>query len=144
MWRERVQALTKAAVFKKSADSITLKSVEERLGIGLPDELRRLFSESDGINGEYGLGLIWNCERIVTDNLNFRNNPDFIDLYMPFDCLLFFADAGNGDQFAFAIRNKQIQSSDVYVWNHEDDSRTWVAPSLEKYLAWWLAGKIKV
>jgi hypothetical protein len=28
------------------------------------------------------------------------------------------------------------------VWNHEDDSRTWVAPNLAKYLEWWLTGRI--
>jgi hypothetical protein len=63
---------------------------------------------------------------------------------MSFNSLLFFADAGNGDQFAFAIRNGQIRSSDVYVWNHENDSRNWVAPSLEKYLTWWLDGSIEI
>jgi hypothetical protein len=30
-------------------------------------------------------------------------NTDFKELYMPFDCLLFFADAGNGDQFGYPI-----------------------------------------
>jgi hypothetical protein len=24
------------------------------------------------------------------------------------------------------------------VWDHEQDSRTWVAPSLRTYLEWWL------
>ncbi|WSL80461.1 SMI1/KNR4 family protein [Kitasatospora sp. NBC_01266] len=60
---------------------------------------------------------------------------------MPFDPLLFFADAGNGDLFALLPR---IGRPDVFVWNHEDDSRTWVAPSLAKYLEWWLTGQIKL
>lgn len=59
--------------------------------------------ESDGIEGEYDLGLIWLLDRIVEDNLFFRGHTDFKELYMPFDCLLFFADAGDGDQFAFPI-----------------------------------------
>ncbi len=59
--------------------------------------------ESDGIEGEYGPGLIWLLDRIVEDNLCFRGHTDFNELYMPFDCLLFFADAGGGDQFAFLI-----------------------------------------
>jgi hypothetical protein len=144
MWREKVQALSKAAVFGQPADLTRLRNAADRLRLDLPNELHTLLAESDGIVGEYSLGLIWNCERIVTHNLNFRKDKNFIDLYMPFDCLLFFADAGNGDQFAFAIRNGQIQSSDVYVWDHENDSRTWVAPSLQKYLEWWLEGKIKL
>ncbi|WP_162255066.1 hypothetical protein [Paenibacillus sp. Soil522] len=36
----------------------------------------------------------------------------------------FFADAANGDQFAFPILNGKIVKKDIYVWNHEDDSRT--------------------
>jgi hypothetical protein len=63
---------------------------------------------------------------------------------MPFDNLLFFADAGNGDQFAFPIQAGEVRRPDVFCWNHEDDSRIWVAPSLEKYLEWWLTGKLTV
>ena len=76
--------------------------------------------------------------------VKFRSKTDFRQLYMPFDSLLFFADPGNGDQFAFPIQSSSIRRADVFVWNHEDDSRTWVAPSLEKYLEWWLDGTIQV
>lgn len=62
---------------------------------------------------------------------------------MPFDCLLFFADAGNGEQFAYSIQDGLIRKDDIYVWNHEDDSRTWVAPSLKKFIQWGLEGIIK-
>ncbi|HEY3762215.1 MAG TPA: SMI1/KNR4 family protein [Verrucomicrobiae bacterium] len=144
MWREKIQTWTKEAIFKNAANKMAVAQIEKGLKIVLPGELRDLLLESDGIQGRHGTGLIWNCERIAADNLKYRSYPDFRDLYMPFDSLLFFADAGNGDQFAFAIRNNQIQSPNIYVWNHENDSRTWVAPSLEKYLEWWLSGKIKV
>ncbi|MDQ4123150.1 MAG: SMI1/KNR4 family protein [Acidobacteriota bacterium] len=63
---------------------------------------------------------------------------------MPFDSLLFFADAGNGDQFAFRILKGEIRRNDVFVWNHEDDSRTWVASNLKQYLQWWLSGKLQI
>ena len=81
----------------------------------MPDELKALLSESNGVHGEYELGLIWPIERIVKDNLEFRQTPVFRDLYMPFDPLLFFADAGNGDQFAFAILDGEIRRSDIFV-----------------------------
>jgi hypothetical protein len=42
------------------------------------------------------------------------------------------------------IRNGSINRLDVFVWTHEDDSRNWVAPSLAKYLEWWLGGTIKL
>jgi hypothetical protein len=71
----------------------------------------------------------------------FRESPEFAAIYMPFDPLLFFADAGNGDQFGFVPRDSR---RDAFVWNHEDDSRTWAAPDLSKYLEWWLGGRLTV
>lgn len=127
----------------QAAGLVFLEEIELGLKINLPEELRSLLLESDGIEGEFGLGLIWNCRRIIEDNLKFRNSSDFLDLYMPFEPLLFFADTGTGDQFAYAILNNHIRRHDIYIWNHEDDSRIWAAPSLEKYLEWWLTGKIK-
>ncbi len=143
-WREFVQSLTSDFTFQSSATLDEIEKAESSLGILFPDELKSLLQESDGIAGSYGSGLIWDVERIKKDNLNFRQFPDFKDLYMPFDHLLFFADAGNGDQFAFGILNRKIRNSDIFVWNHEDDSRTWVAPSLDVYLEWLLNGKLKV
>jgi hypothetical protein len=64
---------------------------------------------------------------------------------MPFDHLLFFGDAGNGDQFAFSIQaDGAIHRPDVFAWNHEDDSRVWVAPTLKVFFERSLAGKIKI
>lgn len=97
--------------------------------------------ESDGITGEHGLGLVWPLRRIVADNLVFRTSPDFRNLYMPFDPLLFFADGGNGDQFALLWT---LERDDVFVWDHETDSRTWVAPTIEQYLRWWLDGTLRI
>jgi hypothetical protein len=83
------------------------------------------------VEGEYGLG----------DNVEFRADATFARLYMPLEPLLFFADAGNGDQFAFVMRDRP---ADVFVWHHETDSRTMVAPGLATYLEWWLDGRIQV
>ncbi|MQY34015.1 hypothetical protein SRB17_19810 [Streptomyces sp. RB17] len=77
--------------------------------------------ESNGIEGEYGDGLVWSAERIASENQSLREDAELATLYMPFDPLLFFADAGNGDLFALLPR---IDRPDVFVWNHEDDSRT--------------------
>jgi len=60
---------------------------------------------------------------------------------MPFDALLFFGDAGTGDLFGLVPHTGR---PDVFAWNHEDDSRTWVAPGLGKYLEWWQNGRIKL
>ena len=96
------------------------------------------------MQGEYGLGLLWSAERIEADNLNFRTFPAFKELYMPFDALLFFGDAGNGDQFAYIVLRREVRRSDIFVWDHETDSRTWVAPSLGVFYDWWFTGKLKI
>lgn len=139
-----MQNLSPDFTFHSPATLDEIKKVESSLNVPLPEELKVLLQESDGVEGTYGLGLIWGVERIKQDNLNFRQFPVFKDLYMPFDHLLFFGDAGNGDQFAFSILNREIRKHDIFVWNHEDDSRQWVAPSLDVYLEWWTSGKLKV
>lgn len=128
------------ATFHPPAQAEALSAMEAALGHPLPNDLGQVLSESDGIDGEYGLGLLWSIDRIQRDNIEFRTNRDFRELYMPFDGLVFFADAGNGDQFALSLSG----NGEVYVWNHEDDSRTWIAPSVLGYLEGWMTGRITV
>jgi hypothetical protein len=144
MWQQDIQTLNGKCGFSRPALQKDITAAEEALGVQLPDELGSLLFESNGVVGEYGVGIIWPIERIQSDNLRFRHSADFRELYMPFDHLLFFADAGNSDQFAFAIHNTVVRESDVFTWDHENDSRTWAAPSLKKYLEWWLTGVIKL
>ncbi len=143
-WREFIQSITSDFRFHSPAALDEIEKAEASLDVLFPEKLRSLLQESNGVEGSYGLGLIWEVERIKKDNLFFRQFPDYKDIYMPFDHLFFFADAGNGDQFAFGILSGKIQRSDIFVWNHEDDSREWVAPSLDMYLEWWLSGKFKI
>ncbi|MFF9222133.1 SMI1/KNR4 family protein [Streptomyces viridosporus] len=111
------------------------------LGHPLPADLAALLRESNGVEGADGAGLVWSAERIVSENRTRRADSGFAALSMPFDPLLFFADAGNGDLFALL---SGLRRPDVFVRDHEDDSRTWVAPNLAKYLEWWLTRRIKV
>jgi hypothetical protein len=143
-WRQRIAALTAKAEFHEPAAAVALAAAEELLGLRLPPELVSLLQESDGVVGEYGLRLLWSIEQIKEENLKFRKSLDFRQIYMPFDCLLFFSDAGNGDQFAYVVLECQIRRDDIFVWNHEDDSRTWAAPSLSVFYNWWLSGKLKI
>jgi hypothetical protein len=141
VWTEVVAALPGTTVFQPPVSESSLIHCATVLGHPLPANLATLLRESNGIEGEYGEGLIWSAERIAFENQSLRDDAELATLYMPFDPLLFFADAGGGDLFALLPR---IDRPDVFVWNHEDDSRTWVAPSLAKYLEWWPTGQIKV
>lgn len=129
-----------AATFEPGVQADAVASAEEALSHSLPNDLGPVLAESDGIEGEYGLGLVWSLARIVRDNNTFRTDEQLRSLYMPFDGLVFFADAGNGDQFALSLTG----NSEVYVWDHESDSRSWVAPSVMAYLEGWMTGRITV
>lgn len=144
MWRELIGKLSPDCEFAEPAANAQILMAEEALGVRFPDELRGLLQETNGVDGEYGVALVWPVERIQTDNLSFRTNADFRELYMPFDSLLFFGDACNGDQFAFSINAGKIRRPDIFAWNHEDDSRTRQAPSLSTFFAWWFSGKIEL
>ncbi|MEU9535531.1 SMI1/KNR4 family protein [Streptomyces sp. NPDC048213] len=109
------------------------------LGHPLPTDLAALLRETNGIEDEYGDGLVWSAEAIATENQNLREDSELAALYMPFTPLLFFAEAGNGDLFALLAT---IDRPDVFTWDHENDSRTWVAPNLATYLDWRLTGRI--
>jgi len=141
-WKERIFKLCESAQFFPGASSAEITQIKTSLGVSLPADLEELLRESNGVLGEYELGLIWSLDRIISENIAFRENPDFPELYMPFDHLLFFADAGNGDQFAYAIQAGEIRRPDIFVWNHEEDSRTCCAPSLDQYLERWLTGEL--
>jgi hypothetical protein len=144
MLTSQISKYSDNCIFNKSADRIDVERCQRALGIELPKVLKDLLLESNGIHGEYGLRLLWTIDEIIETNTTFRTNSDFKELYMPFDNLLFFADGGNGDQFCFSILSGQVRRNDIFVWNHENDSREWVAPDLLKYFEWWLSGQIEI
>jgi hypothetical protein len=143
MWKSFIGHISPDYTFNAPASENEILGLEEALNVKLSDELKSLLRESNGVDEQYG-ALIWSVNRIIEENVSLRSYPDFKDLYMPFDCLLFVADAGNGDLFGYSVLNGAIQKDDIFVWNHEDDSRTWVAPSLQTFIEWWTGGKISV
>ena len=131
MWREVAAQVFPEAKFRPPVDAAGLAAAERRLGCGLPSELTSLLQETDGLVGCYGVDTVWSLDQIVEQNLRIWSNASFADLYMSFEPLLFFGDHGNGDQFAFV---RAPQRADIFVWDHEDDSRRWVARDLQDYL----------
>ncbi|MFJ5016931.1 SMI1/KNR4 family protein [Streptomyces griseoluteus] len=130
MWRELASEFPEVEL-RESADPRDLTLIEERLGQPLPASLRELLLETDGIEDSYGTEFVWTAEKILEENESFRTGAQFRELYMPFDALMFFGDNGGGDQFAVV---RTPLRDDIFVWDHETDSRTWIAPSLENYL----------
>lgn len=98
MWIELIKKISNDCEFNPPATHAQILMAQKKLNITFPDDLKNCLMESNGVTNEFGLGLIWPTERIISENLEFRNNKDFRDLYMPFDSLLFFADAKNGNR----------------------------------------------
>lgn len=134
MWRELISGLFADAKFRPPATASELDRAETELQISFPDELRSLLLETNGVKAYYSSPLIWPVEDMITQNLFFRANPDFAELYMPFDSLLLFGDEGNGDHFGYSILGGQIRdASFIYEWDHENDGRVWFATDLPEY-----------
>ena len=112
-----------------------IDAAERALGFALPGELRALLAECNGVTDRLGSGVVWPLSDLVTRNEEFRTTREFRRLYMPFDALLFFGEAGNGDQFFYRVLDGEVRDFDIYLWEHEDDSRVWRAPGLERFLA---------
>lgn len=130
MWRELVSGFGGTELQDPATDE-SLRVLESALGQALPRPLRELLLASDGVADEDGTDVVWSSAQIMETNRAFRTDVSFHDLYMPFDALMFFGDNGGGDQFAFV---RSPARGDVFVWDHESDSRTWIASDLESYL----------
>ena len=139
-WHELIQGINANCRFAPPASEEVLTEVEEALGVAIPDELLALWRESNGIMDKYGSG-VWSAEETIRENLELRSYPEQNDLYMPFDPLFCFAGAGNGDLFFFPIQAGGIHKRDIFLWDHENDSRTWVANDLETYADRWFRGQ---
>ncbi|MFD5466572.1 SMI1/KNR4 family protein [Kitasatospora sp. NPDC127059] len=131
MWTRTAADAFPGSGFREPAQESALAGAESRLGDELPGELRQLLLESNGIVGRTSVDTVWPIERIVEQNRYLRTDASIARLYMPFDALLFFGDNGGGDQFAFVRKPRR---PDIFVWDHESDSRSWVARDLRDYL----------
>ncbi|MCU6793503.1 SMI1/KNR4 family protein [Paenibacillus sp. WQ 127069] len=143
MWKNYISTISSEYYFKDPVSDADLTLIKRKLNVELPEDLLQLYNETNGVYDEFHCPLIWSIDQIVADNLNYRSE-EYKDMYMPVDHLLFFSDAGNGDLFGYAIRNEVIQTNRIYVWNHEDDSRTFIAPSLKYFIKGWITDEISV
>jgi hypothetical protein len=146
MWRELIQSLDPSARFTPGASTDELARVEEAIKVRLPEELRELLAESDGVLREDGQHLIWSTDEIVTWNVALRTESGYLETYMPLDALLFFADAGvDGIKFGYGLVQGAVKMTKrIYAWHPIGDDREWKADGVEDYLERWLTGKLTV
>ena len=131
-WRDLVLRLFPDAKFSPPCTASQLAEAEQELEVKFPEELRSLYLETNGV--KVGSSLVWPIPEMIAENEIYREAEDFAKLYMPFDCLLFFGEKGDGDLFAYRILAGEIpDTSWIYTWEHEDDNRVWFARDLADY-----------
>lgn len=131
MWKNFIANINSDLEFNFPICEKDLLDVEAILNISFPKDLKEFLYESDGLKNSTA---IWSIENIKKNNLFLRTSDIITETYMPLDCFLFFGDAGNGDCFAYAIINQSIYQNNIYIWDHENDSRKWIYDSLEAFL----------
>jgi hypothetical protein len=125
MWSEKMQELAISNRHIKigpPAQDADIQRLRDVLG-EIPEELVSLLKE---INGDSYFFL--SVEQIIETNMALRA----MDVFMPLDCLLFFAGNGCGDYYGYQIRKDGISPDNIFFWDHEYDNRIWVANSPEQ------------
>ena len=136
-WKTLFLALPGEIDLQQAATETMISHAESQLSIRFHEDLRGALLSANGVSDRSNYSsLLWPVEKIVEENLAYRSNSSFRELYMPFDNLLLFADSGNGDLFAYAIMadGNAAYRADIFLWDHEPDGRVWFAGRLESYI----------
>ncbi|GHU24326.1 SMI1/KNR4 family protein [Spirochaetia bacterium] len=140
MWREFISKIDCELTFNQSASIESINAAEIELKVQFPQSLKSLLLESNGVQDEFECDAIWPLERIIEENKNIR----IIEEQITFNGFLLFSDAGNGDLFAFSIKDGNKNKEEIYVWNHEDKSRDIISSSLKDFIKGWFEGIISI
>lgn len=140
MWKEYIQSLDAGCKFQPPATEEQIAEVEAYLSVPLPEELRQLLLESNGVESENGDSIVFSTKGIFGTNEEMRNDKEFAELFMPFDNLLFFADDIGGNFFGYGITKCGIVTDMIFCWDHDSDNRLSVHWKLKPYLKWYLEG----
>ncbi|WEK56080.1 MAG: SMI1/KNR4 family protein [Candidatus Cohnella colombiensis] len=139
MWKEFISELECELSFNQPASIESINSAEIELNVQFPQTLKELLLESNGVLDEFECDALWPLERIIEENKSIR-----IEEQITFNNFLLFSDAGNGDLFAFSIKEGNDNNEEIYVWNHEDESREIVSTSLKDFISGWFEGTIGI
>ncbi len=118
--------------FHSPCSEIDIVNIEDDLAIKLPDELKKILLETNGVEDEYGCELVWNCDDLIRKNRSLREYEEFKEQFMSFDSCLMFGEAGNGDQYFYPVLPNGATKSEILIWNHETDERVFFSCDFEQ------------
>jgi hypothetical protein len=135
MWRELIETLNDQSAdpdptleFFAPTSFDQVRYAEQMLDTAFPEELTQLLLETNGIQLAYGMGFVWSIDEIIQSNLAKRRDNT------AYEAALFFADAGNGDQYYYEVATGRSQSTNIHYWKHKTNDTLWVADSLRQYI----------
>ena len=129
-----------AVSFHSPATEQALQALEREFSITLPEQLRELLLQTDGVDDEFDCPIVDGVPEIAAMNRAARDASH--DHCMPLDHLFFVSSCyGNGDLVGYGLRRDRWPHPALFRWDHEDDSRTWLAPDLKTFLLWGFKGK---
>lgn len=151
--RPRQPGIAGRAEFYSAASAARIADAEAALDAVLPDSLRSLLLETDGVmdmmaidGGDWfeSMWLLWTVEEIERRNRAHRAASAAGPRRRDFGDVVFFAGAGtDGILFAFPVTGR-VCSPRVVVWHPIRDELSDLAPSLEDFLRGWLTSTISV
>ncbi|GAA2556647.1 hypothetical protein GCM10010435_29180 [Winogradskya consettensis] len=125
-WRDVVLAVLPSAQLTEGAPPGALSAAGDLLGAPLPDDLVAMLAESDGIRAPDGQDLVWPVARIVHDNTELRELPEFKER----ETLVVFGDSGGGND---RVAYDAMSPAHILVWDRDTDERRPVAVDLADY-----------
>lgn len=140
--------------FYPAASADEIAEAEKRLNTRLPESIRSLLLETNGVmdmmaidGGEWfeSMWLLWTVAEIVEQNEYYRSRNNHGTYDRDFRELVFFAHAGcDSISFAFPAVERGGCAPTVSVWRPIEDELEELAPSLETFLRGWITGRISV
>lgn len=121
-----------------------IEEMQVALSVVMPDELKSILLESDGIVDEWKQGPILSIGEIKNLNLDFRS--ELGDIYPAFHSRLFIAKDAGGNLWGYKVdADGTILDTKIYIWEHElaeeeSEENTYLvqADSLRAFLEWHL------
>lgn len=119
-----------------------LKHLETTLAVRLPQELKELYTLSNGLAEELvEIGptgyVVLPADKMLAENQRLRLDPS-----SAVHGMLLVAPAYTGDYFGYLVKDEFVAATDIYIWNAGENRRQWVAASLAEFLVGWVTPEI--